>query len=55
MQQNDCKITVIEEESSLRQNLQHYRKIKKFTDIKIKAGNKEIKAHKIIIENALIN
>ena len=52
MKFNKTKIIFVAPENSLGLRFQHYRKIKKFTDVKVKAGDIEIDAHRMVLEEA---
>ena len=52
MESNERKIIFVAPENSLGPRFQHYRKIKNFTDVKVKAGKIEMDAHRIVLEGA---
>ena len=52
MKSNHRKVRFVVPKNSLGARFQHYREIKKFTDVKVKAGNIEIDAHKMILQAA---
>ena len=52
MESNNYKVNFVLSQNSIASMYQKFREDKKLTDVKVKVGNKEIGAHKIILEEA---
>ena len=52
MEVDERKFEIVVTRNPLGHKLQNYRKIKKWTDVKVKVGDKEMDAHRMILEEA---